>query len=449
MRSLFISVFLGTTLLFSPFQQASAEVSWQQLKKEWPLLWFMKAPCQVHKVVDGDTTHVHCNGKLEKLRLVGIDTPETKHPFKPVEYFGPEASARAKQLLHKGDNVILALQGRPGGRGRKGRQRGVYGRLLAYLFTTNGRMFNAQMVKEGYAFAMTRYPHTYMERFVRLEQEAKAARRGMWANPEKVTEMQAGDQQYRQLRRTCNRRLGRNRFDWVIGDSRTRYFFVKRHRAYFRTDYRTRRLFCSQDEARAAGFRQAPAGYRIPFDPGAHPKTSAGIQAPNNPSDSIGPRDVPPPPPQGGHHHHGHSSNAAPSGHRGFLILGNPKRKTFRILRSSQYRVFSSVQEAEAAGYRRVGKMPKGADNATSDASPSPRRRRRGKKGNGKFSRSLSALKERCNVDEPVVGNRRSKVYRTSSSRGYKRALKSKSKNTVFFCNEQEASSAGFRAAKR
>ncbi|GEM_PF-660718 len=437
MLRLFVGVFFCTLFCFAP-PHTHAETSWQQLKRDWPLLWFMRTSCRVHKVVDGDTAHVFCGDKLEKLRLVGIDTPETKHPFKPVEFYGPEASSRAKQLLRIGDNVILALQGRPGGRGRKGQQRGVYGRLLVYIFMPNGRMFNTQMIEEGYAFAMTRYPHTYMERFVQLEQAAKAARRGMWAHPEKVTAMQAEDERYRQLRRACNQRLGVRRFDWVIGDQRTRYYFTKGHRAFFRTDYRTRRLFCSSNEAESAGFRAAPSDYRLPFDPNAHPKTSSEIQSTAPQQDRIGPRDVPPPAPT-------HSPEPSPTGvssnPQGSLILGHPTRKTYRVLRPGRYRVFQSVQEAEAAGYRRSGR--KGANTAETTPEPTPA------PTTGTYARSKRALAERCRVEQPIVGNLRSKIYRTPTSKGYARALRSKTKNTVFFCNEQEAVNAGFRPAKR
>ncbi len=438
MLRLLVGILLSATLLSYP-THAHAEVSWQQLKREWPLLWFMRTPCRVHKVVDGDTTHVYCGNKLEKLRLVGIDTPETKHPFKPVEFYGPEASSRAKQLMRVGDNVTLAFQAQPKGKGRKGGQRGVYGRLLAYIFLSNGRMFNAQMIEEGYAFAMTRYPHTYMERFVQLEQAAKSARRGMWAHPEKVTAMQAEDERFRQLRRACNQRLGVRRFDWVIGDQRTRYYFTKGHRTFFRTDYRTRRLFCSTSEAESAGFRPAASDYRPPFDPNANPKTSADIQSPASSNDRIGPRDVPPPAPTPGQDN-APSGVSAPNA-QGILILGHPKRKTFRILRPGQYRIFQSIQDAEAAGYRRSGRGGRSASDTAAETTPAPSR--------GGYARSRTALAERCRVEQPIVGNLRSKIYRTPTSKGYARALRSKSKNTVFFCNEQDASNAGFRPAKR
>jgi micrococcal nuclease len=444
-----LSLFLGLSMLSISPTLYAADVSWREIKQQWSRLWIKPETCTVKRVVDGDTAHVECGGRLEKLRLVGIDTPETKHPFRPVEYFGPEASARAKQLLRLGAAVYLGFKGQPGQkkRGRRGGRdphRDAYRRLLAYLFTADGKMFNAQMVREGYAFAMTRFPHPYMDEFVQLEAEARKARRGMWARPDLVQAMQAKENQYREQRRQCNDKLGVRRFNWVIGDTKARIYFEKGHRAYFRTDYRTRVLFCSTQDATAAGYRPAPSDHRFP----EQDDSSAASPAPTD--SRLRPNDLPPPAPT----RDGVAAPPPPQG--GDLILGNPKRNTYRVLRAGKYRIFRTEAEAEAAGFRRSGKRSgkrrgkraKADDDGGGDGD-SDQGSKRSKRSGGKYARSLEELKERCNTAKPIVGNRRSKLYRTPENKGYKKALQSTSKSVVFFCNEKEAQDAGFNAAKR
>jgi len=119
----------------------------------------------VDRVVDGDTVVV--NGI--KVRLIGIDTPETVHPRKPVQCYGKEASSYLKDLL-EGRRVRLEY----------GRERyGKYGRVLAYLY--RGKTFvNAKMVEQGYAFAYKRFPFKYMDAFTRYEAMARKENRGLW-----------------------------------------------------------------------------------------------------------------------------------------------------------------------------------------------------------------------------------------------------------------------------
>jgi micrococcal nuclease len=126
--------------------------------------------------VDGDTVRVRIPsppGELnivETIRLIGVDTPETVHPNRPVERFGKEASAFTRQaLLNK--TVYLAFDWD---------LRDRYGRLLAYIYTADGDCFNAALIREGYGHAYTRYPFQFMEEFRTLEQNARNAKRGLW-----------------------------------------------------------------------------------------------------------------------------------------------------------------------------------------------------------------------------------------------------------------------------
>ena len=121
------------------------------------------------RVVDGDTI-ILSNG--ERVRLIGVDTPETKHPNKPVEYFGKEASAFTKRMV-EGKEVRLEYDQQ---------QRDKYGRLLAYVYLMDGTFLNAEIIKQGYGNAYTRFPFKYMEEFRQYEKEAREAKRGLWAD---------------------------------------------------------------------------------------------------------------------------------------------------------------------------------------------------------------------------------------------------------------------------
>ena len=124
------------------------------------------------RVVDGDT--IILEGQ-ERVRLIGIDTPETKHPRKPVQYFGKEASEFTRRLV-EGEKVRLEYDQERTDR---------YGRVLAYVYLEDGTFLNAEIIKQGYGFAYTRYPFKYMEEFRAYEKEALESSRGLWASGEK------------------------------------------------------------------------------------------------------------------------------------------------------------------------------------------------------------------------------------------------------------------------
>ena len=109
----------------------------------------VQGPFTVTKVVDGDTIWVDNNGKREKIRMIGMDTPETVDPRKPVQCFGLEASAQAKTIL-SGQSVYLESDPSQDTVDK-------YGRTLAYVWTTSGRLFNLDMIADGYAHEYTYY----------------------------------------------------------------------------------------------------------------------------------------------------------------------------------------------------------------------------------------------------------------------------------------------------
>lgn len=129
----------------------------------------------VIKVVDGDTIVVRIGTLNETLRLIGINTPETVDPRKPVECFGKEASNRAKELL-TGKRVRLEADPTQG-------ERDKYQRLLRYVFLEDGTFFNQKMIEDGFAYEYTyNLPYKYQEEFKAAQAAAREAKRGLWAD---------------------------------------------------------------------------------------------------------------------------------------------------------------------------------------------------------------------------------------------------------------------------
>ena len=124
---------------------------------------------QVTEVVDGDTIKVSLIGTL---RLIGIDTPETRDPRKPVQCFGREASNKAKELL-SGERVYLEYD--PANKTDK------YGRTLAYVYREDGLFYNAEMIKQGYAHSYVQFPHPKLDEFNTYQREARDNGLGFWS----------------------------------------------------------------------------------------------------------------------------------------------------------------------------------------------------------------------------------------------------------------------------
>ncbi|HKJ35605.1 MAG TPA: thermonuclease family protein [Solirubrobacterales bacterium] len=129
------------------------------------------ARAEVVRVVDGDTIAVNVNGRDERVRYIGVDTPETVQPGAPVDCFGPQASSFNKGLV-EGETVRLEFD-------RELRDR--FGRLLAYVYV-GGTFVNAELIRGGYARTLEIEPNTAeAERLARLESEAGGAGRGLWS----------------------------------------------------------------------------------------------------------------------------------------------------------------------------------------------------------------------------------------------------------------------------
>jgi len=130
---------------------------------------------RVIKVVDGDTLDViDSRGDEIRIRLIGIDTPESVDPRQPVECFGAEAAARARELL---DGAVIELESDPT-QGDADR----FDRRLRYVWLSDGTNVNLKLIEDGYALEYTYdEPYRYQSVFQLAEDEARQAGRGLWS----------------------------------------------------------------------------------------------------------------------------------------------------------------------------------------------------------------------------------------------------------------------------
>ncbi|MCH7559255.1 MAG: thermonuclease family protein [Planctomycetes bacterium] len=130
---------------------------------------------EVLSVIDGDTITIGTTAGSLKVRVIGIDTPETVHPFKPVEVGGQAASDKARELL-EGQTVVIHYDPDP----EHGKW-GKYKRLLAYIDLPDGRDFGLVMIQEGFARAYPKYPFSRQESYLKAEEIAKHNKTNIWA----------------------------------------------------------------------------------------------------------------------------------------------------------------------------------------------------------------------------------------------------------------------------
>jgi micrococcal nuclease len=126
----------------------------------------------VTRVVDGDTVHVRIGDDDERVRYIGVDTPETVKPNTPVQCFGEVASHYNRRLV-AGQPVRLRFDAE---------RRDKYGRLLAYVYRASDGLFvNAALVRGGYGTTLTIPPNTaHASQFAVLERHARDHRIGLW-----------------------------------------------------------------------------------------------------------------------------------------------------------------------------------------------------------------------------------------------------------------------------
>ncbi|MEN0648975.1 thermonuclease family protein [Caldifermentibacillus hisashii] len=203
---------------------------------------------KVTNVVDGDTMDIQFeNGKEERVRLVLVDTPETKHPTKPVQPFGPEASAFTKEML-TGKNVQVELDVQ---------ERDQYGRILAYVYI-DGKMFNELLLEKGLARVAVFPPNTrYVDEFYAIQKKAQEAKLGIWSIEDYVTDNgyivqeETGENQS-----STNTNIDcQNPIKGNINSKGEKIYHVPGGQYYDIT--KAEELFCTEQEAVNAGYRKS------------------------------------------------------------------------------------------------------------------------------------------------------------------------------------------------
>ncbi|HVU75455.1 MAG TPA: thermonuclease family protein [Candidatus Paceibacterota bacterium] len=171
LSGLFFSIFPHPTAPARTYDTATSFASTTAQSDQW---------YPVERVVDGDTLVVGINGSSTKIRLIGVDTPETVDPRKPVQCFGEAASAEAKKIL-SGQSVRIEYDLSQG-------MLDKYGRTLAYIYVPlnskpEGLLFNEYLIAEGYGHEYTyNLPYKYQKEFKAAERAARDAKKGLWAD---------------------------------------------------------------------------------------------------------------------------------------------------------------------------------------------------------------------------------------------------------------------------
>ncbi|MBU7591866.1 thermonuclease family protein [Metabacillus halosaccharovorans] len=196
---------------------------------------------EVTKVVDGDTLHVIISGKKETIRLLLVDTPETVHPTKQVQPFGPEASNYMKEKLN-GEEIQVEL-----GIG----ERDKYGRLLAYVYHDN-QMINKLLLERGLArVAYVFEPNTkYIDEFNEIQKQAQNEQVGIWSLENYATENGFQDETQVEKDDTVNSGCT---IKGNINSKGEKIYHTVQSPSYNVT--KPEELFCTEKEAVEAGYR--------------------------------------------------------------------------------------------------------------------------------------------------------------------------------------------------
>lgn len=199
----------------------------------------------VSRVVDGDTIEVKLDGKAYKLRYIGVDTPETVDPNRPVGCFGPEASKRNKELI-LGKTVELE---------KDVSETDAFGRLLRYVWL-DGEMVNARLVRDGYAQVSTYPPDVkYQQLFLQLQREAREAGAGLWSGCGASPTASAATGGACDYSETDRPQIKGN-----VSSDGEKIYHVPGGAFYDQTvidEGKGERLFCTESEAIAAGWRKS------------------------------------------------------------------------------------------------------------------------------------------------------------------------------------------------
>lgn len=205
----------------------------------------------IASVVDGDTFKVDINGVVKTIRVIGIDTPETVDPRKPVECFGVEASNKAKAVL-SGKKVRLEYDPTQG-------ELDKYARTLRHVFLQDGTNFGLLMIKDGYAHEYTyAVPYKYQTEFKAAQKQAMEAKAGLWGDV--CQSATAIEQPNTSLAPLAPSGTADCTIKGNISSKGEKIYHVIGCRSYNQTvidESKGERWFCAEQEALAAGWRKA------------------------------------------------------------------------------------------------------------------------------------------------------------------------------------------------
>ncbi|MEW5549401.1 thermonuclease family protein [Peribacillus frigoritolerans] len=204
---------------------------------------------EIIKVIDGDTVKIKMtNGNQETVRLLLIDTPETVHPSKPVQPFGPEASKFAKELMPSGSKVEVET-----GIG----ERDKYGRLLAYFYV-DGKMVNKLLLEKGLARVAYVYaPNTkYLDELENIQKQAQQDEIGIWSIENYATSKGFDDSKSKEASAvkptgSCNN----PQIKGNINSKGNKIYHIPSGQYYEIT--KPEEMFCTEKDAQDAGFRKS------------------------------------------------------------------------------------------------------------------------------------------------------------------------------------------------
>lgn len=201
---------------------------------------------KVKRVVDGDTIEVNRTEGKEKVRFVLVNTPETKHPTKGVEYYGKEASAFTKKSL-EGKTVYLQ---------KDTSDKDKYGRLLRYIWTQmpssqdpdkeeiRKYCFNAKLLLDGYAQVSTFPPDLkYLDVFLDCEKEARDNSKGLWGKSPKKEKTEKTKSSVKEGK--------------IKGNKKSKIYHMPGSKSYNKISKNNVVYFDSEEEAIKAGYRKA------------------------------------------------------------------------------------------------------------------------------------------------------------------------------------------------
>jgi micrococcal nuclease len=203
---------------------------------------------EVIQVVDGDTLKVNLNGRVETIRVIGIDTPETVHPTEPVGCFGYEASQKAKELLTNTTVKVVTDEGQG--------TRDKYDRYLAYITLNSGKDFGTEMIRGGYAYEYT-YDSAYQNQSIYKSAEvyARTNEIGLWA-PEACGAVVRPVSPAASAAPSDDCTIKGN-ISYTTGEKIYHTLGQEDYRATVIDTTKGERWFCTESEAEVAGWRKA------------------------------------------------------------------------------------------------------------------------------------------------------------------------------------------------